>query len=127
MILAAGAFQTPKILQLSGIGGADLLNSHGIKVVIDNSNVSENFQDHLMTGISYKVNDGILTGDALMREEPEITQGAIHMYMTAKAGPLCAGGIGSYAYLPFMDTLSRAGQVTGLKDVLSELASEQIA
>ena len=80
-----------------------------------------------MTGISSEVNNGILTRDALMRQEPEITHGAMHMYMTAKAGPLCTGGIGSYAYLPFMDTLSRAGQATGLKDVLSELASEQIA
>ena len=92
-----------------------MLNSHGIKVVINNRNVGENFQDHLMTGISYEMNDRILTGDALMREELEITQGAMHMYMNAKAGPLCAGGIGSDAYLPFMDILSRAGQATGRK------------
>ncbi|KAF6223696.1 hypothetical protein HO133_000539 [Letharia lupina] len=105
VILAAGAFQTPKLLELSGIGDRELLETHGIHVVIDNPNVGENLQDHLMTGISYEVMDGIFTGDGLMRQEPEITQMAMQMYTTAKAGPLCAGGIGSYAFMPLLNSL----------------------
>ncbi|KAL8952042.1 MAG: hypothetical protein Q9222_002029 [Ikaeria aurantiellina] len=105
VILAAGAFQSPKILELSGIGGAELLRSHNINVLVNNPNVGENLQDHLMTGLSYEVNDGIMTGDALIRKEPEMTDAAMQMYTTAKAGPLCAGGIGSYAFLPLTDIL----------------------
>jgi choline dehydrogenase len=46
VILAAGALQSPQLLQLSGIGPADLLRSHGIDVVADLPGVGENLQDH---------------------------------------------------------------------------------
>ncbi|KAL8715373.1 MAG: hypothetical protein Q9220_000706 [cf. Caloplaca sp. 1 TL-2023] len=122
IILAAGAFQTPKLLELSGIGGVDLLRSHNIDILIDNPNVGENLQDHLMSGLSYEVNDGIMTGDALIRQEPEMTDVAMQMYTTAKAGPLCAGGIGSYAFIPFIDVLrnTKRNPMT-LETVLSTL------
>lgn len=44
IILAAGSFQSPQILELSGIGSKKLLQEHGIKVVVDNPNVGENLQ-----------------------------------------------------------------------------------
>jgi choline dehydrogenase len=46
VILAAGAIQSPQILQLSGVGPARLLQSHGIAVVADSPGVGENLQDH---------------------------------------------------------------------------------
>ena len=46
MILSAGALQSPQLLQLSGIGPADLLRQHGIDVVVDLPGVGENLQDH---------------------------------------------------------------------------------
>jgi choline dehydrogenase len=46
VILAAGALQSPQVLQLSGIGPADLLRRHGIDVVADVPGVGENLQDH---------------------------------------------------------------------------------
>jgi choline dehydrogenase-like flavoprotein len=119
VILAAGVFQTPKLLELSGIGNKDLLQSHGIPMIVENPNVGENLQDHLMTGISFEVNDGIFTGDGLMRQEPELVQGAMQMYTTAKAGPLCAGGIGSYAFMSITDSLSKDAE-TELATLLDE-------
>lgn len=47
VILSAGAVQSPQILQMSGIGAADLLRKQGIKVVHDAPEVGENLQDHL--------------------------------------------------------------------------------
>jgi choline dehydrogenase-like flavoprotein len=44
VILAAGAFQSPKILQLSGAGGAELLKKHGIDIVMDLPGVGQNLQ-----------------------------------------------------------------------------------
>ena len=124
VILAAGAFQSPKILELSGIGGSSVLKNSDIPVIVENQNVGENLQDHLMTGVSFEVIDGVFTGDSLMRHEPEATQGAMQMYATARAGPLCAGGIGSYAFLPFADTFSSTTQSTALEDILRELKSD---
>jgi len=47
VILCSGAIGSPRLLQLSGIGPADHLQSLGIDVVYDQPNVGANLQDHL--------------------------------------------------------------------------------
>ncbi|MEO1108156.1 MAG: GMC family oxidoreductase N-terminal domain-containing protein [Pseudomonadota bacterium] len=47
VILSSGAIGSPRLLQLSGIGPADHLESLGIKPVYDQPQVGENLQDHL--------------------------------------------------------------------------------
>jgi choline dehydrogenase-like flavoprotein len=46
VILSAGSIGSPQILELSGIGDPSLLRSSGIDVVVPNSNVGVNLQDH---------------------------------------------------------------------------------
>jgi choline dehydrogenase len=53
-VLSAGAVNSPQILQLSGIGPAALLKSHGIEVIKD-APVGENLQDHLQIRAVFKV------------------------------------------------------------------------
>ena len=55
VILSAGAIGSPQLLQLSGIGPADLLREHDIPVVADLPGVGENLQDHLQIRSVYKV------------------------------------------------------------------------
>jgi choline dehydrogenase-like flavoprotein len=45
VILAGGAFNTPQLLMLSGIGPADHLTSHGVPVLVDAPGVGSNLQD----------------------------------------------------------------------------------
>ena len=47
VILSAGAFQSPQLLMLSGIGPAAHMRDHGIEVVHDAAQVGKNLQDHL--------------------------------------------------------------------------------
>lgn len=47
IVLSAGAFHTPQILLLSGIGPEYLLKRHRIKVVVDSPGVGRNLHDHL--------------------------------------------------------------------------------
>ena len=55
VVLSAGAVNSPAILQLSGVGPADLLKQHGIDVVMDAPHVGENLQDHLQIRAVFKV------------------------------------------------------------------------
>ncbi|KAJ5889183.1 glucose-methanol-choline (gmc) oxidoreductase [Penicillium tannophilum] len=48
VILAAGAFHTPKVLELSGVGQKELLDKLGIPVIINHPGVGENLQNHVM-------------------------------------------------------------------------------
>lgn len=47
VIICAGCIESPKILELSGIGGKDLLARHHIDLVYDNPAVGANLQDHV--------------------------------------------------------------------------------
>ncbi|WP_414900218.1 GMC family oxidoreductase [Sphingomonas flavalba] len=55
IILAAGAIETPKLLQLSGVGPAGLLGSFGIDVVHDAPEVGRNLREHRHFDIKYRV------------------------------------------------------------------------
>ncbi len=70
VILSGGAFNSPQLLQLSGVGPADLLQQHGIKVIADMKGVGADLQDHYQARFNYRcttrntINDmmGSLTG-----------------------------------------------------------------
>ncbi|MET0208098.1 MAG: GMC family oxidoreductase N-terminal domain-containing protein [Burkholderiaceae bacterium] len=64
VLLSAGAIGSPQILQLSGIGPADLLRQHGIEVKRDLPGVGANLQDHLQIRAVFKV-DGVSTLNTL--------------------------------------------------------------
>ncbi|SMP23500.1 GMC family oxidoreductase [Shimia sagamensis] len=55
VLLAAGAINSPKILELSGIGRVDVLKEHGIDVQHMSAGVGENLQDHLQIRTVFKV------------------------------------------------------------------------
>jgi choline dehydrogenase len=55
IILSAGAIQTPKLLQLSGVGPAALLGSLGIEVIADSPDVGRNLREHRHVDLHLKV------------------------------------------------------------------------
>lgn len=55
VILSAGAFNTPQLLKLSGIGPAEELKAHGIKVVTDLPGVGENLQDRYEISVNWEL------------------------------------------------------------------------
>lgn len=71
VILSAGAANSPKLLQLSGVGAAGMLSELGIRVVHELSGVGANVQDHYTVHLIARV-EGIETvsrnGVALLRE-----------------------------------------------------------
>jgi choline dehydrogenase len=89
VILAAGAIQSPQLLQLSGIGPGDLLRRLGIPVVADLPGVGENLQDHLQIRSIYKVSKPITTNDELRSLGGRIRMAL--QWLFRRAGPLAVG------------------------------------
>lgn len=65
IILSAGAFHTPKLLELSGVGDAHRLSDLDISSVIENAAVGENLQNHLMCLRTFELNSGVEVGEGI--------------------------------------------------------------
>lgn len=63
VILSGGAVNSPKTLQLSGIGSATLLASLGIDVVKENNAVGQNLQDHIAVSYFYRATQPTLNNE----------------------------------------------------------------
>jgi len=69
VIVSAGAFQSPQLLMVSGIGPAETLRKHGVELLVDLPGVGQNMWDHVFFGPSYPVNVETFT---------KITQSALY-------------------------------------------------
>ena len=67
VILSAGVFGTPQILQLSGVGPKALLESLGINVTVDLPGVGEHFQDHVLVPVTWSASNDTISGDLLVQ------------------------------------------------------------
>ncbi|KAK4183404.1 gmc oxidoreductase [Podospora australis] len=61
VILSAGAFQSPQLLMVSGIGPKAELAKHKIPVIVDRPGVGQGMQDHVFFGPTWRVNVETLT------------------------------------------------------------------
>ncbi len=89
VLLCAGAIQSPQLLQLSGVGPADLLRRHGIASVVESPGVGENLQDHLQVRLIYKCSQPVTTNDDLRTLWGRIRIGL--QWLLARRGPLAIG------------------------------------
>lgn len=89
VLLAAGAIQSPQLLQLSGIGPAALLQKHGIAVVQDLPGVGENLQDHLQIRLIFECSKPITTNDQLNSWFGQAKLGL--QWLLTRSGPLAVG------------------------------------
>ena len=64
VIVSGGAIGSPQILMLSGIGPADQLREHGIKVHLDLPGVGKNLHDHLFIPLTYRSPTSLHRGTA---------------------------------------------------------------
>src|SRR6202020_551391 len=64
VIVASGAFNSPQLLQLSGVGPAALLQSLGIPVIADAPGVGDDLNDHISGRIILRCKEPITVNDA---------------------------------------------------------------
>ncbi len=97
VILSAGAIQSPQLLQLSGIGPAEVLQQHGIDVIHALPGIGRNLQDHLQSRIIWRCAEPVTVNDDLMSLRRKIGIGL--QYALRRSGPLSwyAGLAGGFA------------------------------
>ena len=88
-VLAAGALQSPQLLQLSGVGAAEQLSTLGIPMVANLPGVGENLQDHLQLRLIYRVSKPITTNDDLRSWHGKLRIGL--QWLLNRSGPLAVG------------------------------------
>ena len=84
VICAAGALETPRLLQLSGIGPGKRLRALGIDVVSDLPQVGKNLRDHMGISTSYRVDRGSLNQE--FRGMRLLTN--VLRYLATRSGPM---------------------------------------
>ncbi|KAF8194628.1 hypothetical protein BJ912DRAFT_1141461 [Pholiota molesta] len=96
VILSAGAVGTPQILQLSGIGDKNYLNSLGIKSIINNPNVGENLSDHTFLPNIFSVNAND-TLDNMLRNNVTV-QNTINQFVQTKTGVFANNVVNQFGF-----------------------------
>ena len=96
IIVSGGAYNSPQLLQLSGVGPADLLRWHGIGVVLDAPGVGHDLQDHLQVRVVMRCAKRITLNDIVNHPVRRIMAGA--QYAAFRTGPLsiAAGTSGAF-------------------------------
>jgi choline dehydrogenase len=96
IIIAAGAINSPQLLQLSGIGPASLLRGFGIEMVRDMPGVGANLQDHFQTRMVFRCTKKITLNDIVA--SPLRKAGIGLQYALRRSGPLTisAGYVGAF-------------------------------
>jgi choline dehydrogenase len=89
VLLAAGALQSPQLLQLSGVGAPALLREFGVPVVAELPGVGANLQDHLQLRLLYRCTKPITTNDDLNSWWRSAKIGL--QWIFARSGPLAVG------------------------------------
>jgi choline dehydrogenase len=96
ILVSSGAYNSPQLLQLSGIGPADLLKSHGIAVVLDAPGVGNDLQDHLQVRIVMRCTQAVTLNDVVNNPVRKVMAGL--QWAALRRGPMTIAGGTSGAF-----------------------------
>ena len=89
IILSGGTFNTPQLMQLSGLGPASLLQQHGIPVIADMGGVGADLQDHFHARMVYRCTQPVSVNDLLANKRRGFLAGL--NYLLRRRGLLAMG------------------------------------
>ncbi len=125
VILSAGAFQSPQLLMLSGIGPANELRSAGIALKKQLPGVGQNLQDHLFTGVSSLSSQRAVSANYHLKPLNQL-KGLAQYFMTRK-GPLTVSPLEAVAFLHTDDAEQNKPVEAGKDRVASDrVASDRV-
>ncbi|KAF9528787.1 GMC oxidoreductase [Crepidotus variabilis] len=100
VIVSAGTINSPKVLELSGIGQSQILSSFGLETLVDLPGVGENVQEHVWSPVSFELDDtrGVLHQTLDLLKNPDTA--AKHLALYAEGKGLFRSCISSFSFLP---------------------------
>jgi choline dehydrogenase len=97
VILSGGAFNSPQLLQLSGLGPEKVLRDLGVNVIADLPGIGADLQDHLQIRMQYRCTEPITMNDVINHWRHRY--GAGLRYLTSRKGLLTVGAGYAGAFL----------------------------
>jgi choline dehydrogenase len=96
VLVSSGAYNSPQLLQLSGVGPADLLGEHGIDVLLDAPGVGADLQDHMQVRMVMECAQKVTLNDHVNHPGRRMLMGL--KYAAFRTGPLtyAAGTTGAF-------------------------------
>ncbi|WP_205693925.1 GMC family oxidoreductase [Croceicoccus ponticola] len=91
IVVSGGAFGTPHMLQLSGIGPAKHVRQMGIEPVLDQPHVGAHLLDHFYASLMFRCTEAITINELANSRVRQAIAGA--QYVLSKKGPLANNGI----------------------------------
>ncbi|MGB5078185.1 MAG: GMC family oxidoreductase N-terminal domain-containing protein [Sphingorhabdus sp.] len=105
VIISAGAYHSPQILMLSGIGPADHLCAQGIPVLHDSASVGSNLQDHLILTMSWQLKQGAYSYNRELSGMKLLWN--VMRYVMTKGGPMTTPAAQTGAFVKSHPALDR--------------------
>jgi choline dehydrogenase len=96
ILLSSGAYNSPQLLQLSGVGPADLLKQHDIDVVLDAAGVGHDLQDHLQVRLVMRCAQKVTLNDIVASPLRSALAGAQYAAFRKGALTIAAGTSGAF-------------------------------
>jgi choline dehydrogenase len=96
VLVSSGAYNSPQLLQLSGVGPKELLSSHGIEIVLDAPGVGHDLQDHMQVRMVMRCAQPVTLNDVVNSPLRQVMAGL--QYAAFRRGPLtiAAGTSGAF-------------------------------
>jgi choline dehydrogenase len=105
IVLSAGTYGSPQLLQLSGIGPGDELRRFGIPVVAERPGVGKNLQDHFTVSFVYRCNQPVTINDAYNSPVKRLAMGL--RYLATGGGLMATNASFCGAYIRSNETFDR--------------------
>jgi choline dehydrogenase len=97
IVVSGGVYGSPQLLQLSGLGPAELLRQYGIPVVHDMPGVGSHLHDHFNTYLVWRCSQPVTLNDLAMSGMRKLNAGV--QYALSRSGPLSNAGIYAGAFV----------------------------
>ncbi|KAF2126306.1 GMC oxidoreductase [Dothidotthia symphoricarpi CBS 119687] len=114
VIISAGAFQSPQLLMVSGIGPRDQLEAHNITVLADRAGVGANMEDHLDFAPVFEIT---LQNDVGATADPSTNGPLIEEYRVNRTGPFTNAGADYIGWEKLPDTYRSSLSAAALADL----------